>query len=274
MSLKVYSNVSLKRLWWRVMGHWKGYTDMSLKRPQWYVTEKAYVTGHWKGSINMFLLNYRSNYYSLLEPIKVVHQERRMHTHKSETMGSKEPEPWSPRWLRHEHRKDFSGLPPNDPNHDCKPPVDTERPLCQCGLDCTPLMSLDHDMYDMRYWVCPFPTSLFNWGWDTEKPRKVVSVLHLHCIFLIMSSLTIIFSCRVFVLNFSHHHRNRQDVISRTGLMTIWHQRTKSTWRGSRVMNLPWENITVGQAVSSRVYCNLFYFVIKLLFHFPKACQV
>jgi hypothetical protein len=29
----------------------------------------------------------------------------------------------------------------------------------------------------MRYWSCPFPTSPLNWGWDEEKPRKVVSVL-------------------------------------------------------------------------------------------------
>jgi hypothetical protein len=110
----------------------------------------------------MFLLNYESNYYSLLEPIKADHQERRMHTHKLETMGSKEPEPLSPRWLRQERKKDFSGLPPNDPNHDRRPPADIERPMCKCDLDCTPLMSLDHDMYGRRYLACPLPTSPFN----------------------------------------------------------------------------------------------------------------
>jgi hypothetical protein len=41
----------------------------------------------------MLLLNYESNYYSLLEPIKAHHQEISMQTHKSQTMGSKEPEP-------------------------------------------------------------------------------------------------------------------------------------------------------------------------------------
>jgi hypothetical protein len=37
--------------------------------------------------------------------------------------------------------------------------------------------SLVDDTYDMRYWSCSLPTSLFNWGWDKEKPRKAVSVL-------------------------------------------------------------------------------------------------
>jgi hypothetical protein len=54
------------------------------------------------------------------------------------------------RWLRQQHREDFNGLPPNDPNHDRGPPADVERPLCKCDLDCTPLMSLDYDTYDMR----------------------------------------------------------------------------------------------------------------------------
>jgi hypothetical protein len=33
----------------------------------------------------------------MLDPIKAHHEKRSMHTHKSQTMGSKEPEPWSPR---------------------------------------------------------------------------------------------------------------------------------------------------------------------------------
>jgi hypothetical protein len=171
--------------------HWKVYSNMSLKRIIWHV-----------------LLYYRSNYYSLLEPIKAHHEERSMQTHKLEIMGSKEPEPWSPRWLWEQLREDNNGLPPNDPNHDHRPPTDAEIPLCKCDLDCTSHMSLDHDTYGMRYWPCPLPTSPFNWGWDDEKPRKVVLFVHLHCIFLIMSSLTIIFYWRVFALNFSHHRRN------------------------------------------------------------------
>jgi hypothetical protein len=142
----------------------------------------------------MFLLNYRSNYYSLLEHIKAHHQEKNMQTHKSEIMGSKEPEPWSPRWLRQQLREDNNDLPPNDPNHDHRPPGNVEIPLCKCDLDCTSHMSLDHDTYGMRYWSCPLPTSLFNWGWDDEKPRMVVSFLYLCCIFLIMSLVTVIFS--------------------------------------------------------------------------------
>jgi hypothetical protein len=38
-------------------------------------------------------------------------------------------------------------------------------------------MSLDYDMYGMRYWSCPQPTCPFHWGWDEEKSRKVVSVV-------------------------------------------------------------------------------------------------
>jgi hypothetical protein len=121
---------------------------MSLK----VYSEKATVATDWS----------LKNYYSLLEPIKAHHQERSMHTHNSQTMGSKEPEPWSPRWLR-QQQEDFNGLPPNDPNHDHRPPVDAETPLCKCDLDCTPLMSLVHDTYDRRYWACPLPTSPFNW---------------------------------------------------------------------------------------------------------------
>jgi hypothetical protein len=74
------------------------------------------------------------------------------HAHTSVTkMAGKEPEPWSPRWLRQQHREDNNDLQPNDPNHDRRPPADAERPLCKCDLDCTPLMSLEHDTYDMRY---------------------------------------------------------------------------------------------------------------------------
>jgi hypothetical protein len=92
-------------------------------------------------------------------------------------MGSKESEPWSPEWVRQKLREKNNGLPPNDLNHDEKPPADAERPLCKCDLDCQSHMSLDHDTYGKRYWSCPLPTCPFHWGWDEEKPRKVVSVL-------------------------------------------------------------------------------------------------
>jgi hypothetical protein len=71
-----------------------------------------------------------------------------------------------------------NGLPSNDPNHDEKPPTDTEIPLCKCDLDCQSHMSLEHDMYNIRCWSCPLPTCPFHWGWDKGKPRKVVSVPH------------------------------------------------------------------------------------------------
>jgi hypothetical protein len=39
-------------------------------------------------------------------------------------------------------------------------------------------MTLEHDMYGMRYWSYPLPTYPFHWGWDKEKPRKIVCTLH------------------------------------------------------------------------------------------------
>jgi hypothetical protein len=92
-------------------------------------------------------------------------------------MGSKEPEPWSPRWVRQKLREKNNGLPPNDLNHDEKHPADAERPVCKCDFDCQSHMSLDHDTYARRYWSCPLPICPFHWGWDEEKPQKVVSVL-------------------------------------------------------------------------------------------------
>jgi hypothetical protein len=153
---KVYYDVSLKMLWWWVTTHWKGYPDMSLKSLFWCVIEK--------GSMDI---------------------------PSSQTMGSKELKPWSPRWVRQELRRRNNGLPPNDPNHDEKLLVDVERPLCKWDLDCQSHMSLDHETYVMRYWSCPLPTSPFNWGWDEEKPRKVVLVLT--------------FTLQDFALSSSHH---------------------------------------------------------------------
>jgi hypothetical protein len=91
-------------------------------------------------------------------------------------MCSKEPKPWSPRWVRQKLREANNGLPPNDPNHNEKHPTDAERPLRKCGLDCQSYMTLELDTYDMRYKSCSLPTSPFNWGWDEEKSWKVVSV--------------------------------------------------------------------------------------------------
>jgi hypothetical protein len=92
-------------------------------------------------------------------------------------MDIKESEPWSPRWVRQKLREKNNGLPPNDPNHDKKPPVDAEKPLCKCDLDCQFHMNLDHDTYDRSYWSCPQPTCPFHCGWDKEKSRKAVSVV-------------------------------------------------------------------------------------------------
>jgi hypothetical protein len=105
-------------------------------------------------------------------------------------MDSKEPEPWSPMWVRQEVRRRNNGLPPNDPNYDEKPPADAERCLYKCDLDFQSHMSLDHKMYGMRYWFSPLPTSLFNWGWHKEKSQKVISVLT--------------FTLQYFMLNSSH----------------------------------------------------------------------
>jgi hypothetical protein len=79
--------------------------------------------------------------------------------------------------VRQKLRQKNNDLPLNDLNHGEEPLTDTERPLCKCDIDCQSHISLDHDTCGMRYWSCPFPTSPLNWGWDEEKPRKVVSVL-------------------------------------------------------------------------------------------------
>jgi hypothetical protein len=87
-------------------------------------------------------------------------------------MGSKEPVPWSPRWVTEKLREANNGLPPNDPNLDKKPPADAEIPLCKCELDCQSHMSLEHETYGMRYWSCQLPSSPFNWGWEKKKLQK------------------------------------------------------------------------------------------------------
>jgi hypothetical protein len=129
---------------------------------------------------------------------------RRIQTHTPHTMNSKESEPWSPWWVRQKLREKNNGLPPNDPNYDEKPPTDTERPICKCNLDCQSHMSLDHNTYDRRYWSCPQPTYPFHWGWDEEKPQKVLSILTftLH----ILNKVIINHFLRVFTLHSSHHH--------------------------------------------------------------------
>jgi hypothetical protein len=119
----------------------------------------------------MFLLNYRWNYYPLLEPIKACYEERSIRTPSSQTMGSKELEPWSPKWVRQELRRRNNGLPPNDPNHYEKPLTDTERLLCKCNLNCQSHMSLDHEKYGMRYLSCPL-LPLHSIGVGTKRSHR------------------------------------------------------------------------------------------------------
>jgi hypothetical protein len=92
-------------------------------------------------------------------------------------MAKQQPEPWTLRWVREKLRERNNDLPPNDSKRYHKPPAGVEPPLCKCKLGCTSHYSLDYDTYDMRYWACPLPTSPFNWDWDEEQLRKVVSVL-------------------------------------------------------------------------------------------------
>jgi hypothetical protein len=67
----------------------------------------------------------------VLESIKALYEKENYdaYTRRPHTMGSKEMEPWSPRWVRQKLREKNNGLPPNDSNHDEKPPADAERPL-------------------------------------------------------------------------------------------------------------------------------------------------
>jgi hypothetical protein len=136
-------------------------------------------------------------------------------------MGNKEPEPWLPRWVKQKLREKNNGLPANDPNHDEKPLINTERPLCKCDLDCQSHMSLDHDTYGRRYWFCPQPTCPFHWGWDEEKPRKVVSVVTFTFDILNILIINRFVFLRVFMLRSFHCYQNHWDVISNYGLMTI-----------------------------------------------------
>jgi hypothetical protein len=111
-------DMSLKKLPRYVTGNATIMGDMSLKRLPQHVTANATLTGNvslkrlprhiavkvtlmW----HMFLLSYIWGNYSLLEPIKTRHEGRNKHTHKSETMGSKESEPWPPRWVRQQLRE-------------------------------------------------------------------------------------------------------------------------------------------------------------------------
>jgi hypothetical protein len=50
-------------------------------------------------------------------------------------MGSKEPEPWSPKWVREKLREYNNGLPPNDSNHDSKPPAGVVTPCVSNPYD-------------------------------------------------------------------------------------------------------------------------------------------
>jgi hypothetical protein len=134
--------------------HWKCYDDgwwitdkarwCALKRLLWCVTEKAMMMGD--GSLKRLWWQYVLSFYwitygittPVLESIKALHEEENYdaYTCRTHTMGSKELEPWLPRWVRQKLREKNNGLPPNDPNHDEKPLADAERPLFKCGLDC------------------------------------------------------------------------------------------------------------------------------------------
>jgi hypothetical protein len=168
--------MSLKRLQWCMMGHWKGYTDINWKSSNDIVD---YVFTELQMKFLPGTYGYKSRSWG--------RELRGIQFCRPHTMGSKEPESWSPRWVRWKLREKNNGLPPNDPNHDKKPPADTERPLCKRDLDCQSHMSLEHDTYDMRYWSCPLPTCPFHWGWDKVKLMKIVLVPYLRCICLIMS---------------------------------------------------------------------------------------
>jgi hypothetical protein len=130
---------SLKRLPWR-----------QLKRLQWHY--RLCFT-----KLQMKLLSDSSGYKRTLWGREL----RCIQTHRPHIIGSKEPVPWSPRWMRQKLREENNGLPPIDLNHDEKPPADAERPLYKCDLDCQSHMSIDYDTYCMRYWSCPQPTYLF-----------------------------------------------------------------------------------------------------------------
>jgi hypothetical protein len=190
---------------------------------------------------------------------------RRIQTHMPQTMGSKQPETWSPRWVRQKHREKNNGLPSNDPNYDEKSPADAERPLYKCDLDCQSHKSLDHDTYGRRYWSCPQSTCMFHWGWDEEKPRKIVSIvtLILHILNLVIINLFFKW-CLCYALP--------------TAIETIemWFQ-TIDWWlydtEGHRVHGMGEEEQSYHeQGGSSSKLSGVLYFV--LVFHFPKACQV
>jgi hypothetical protein len=141
--------VSLKRSRWWVTGHWKGYTDIHWKGTNDIVD---YVFNEWQMKFLPGTYGYKSRSW-----------RRGIQSCRPHTMGSKELKPWLPRCVRQKLMEKSNGLPPNDPNHDEKPPTDTERPLCKCDLDCQSHMSLEHDMYGIRYWSCPLPTCPFHW---------------------------------------------------------------------------------------------------------------
>jgi hypothetical protein len=107
---------------------------MSLKRLPRHVTGKASLTCHWTGYTDINWKGYNDNvdYVFTYLQMKFLpgtysyksksckRELRRIQTHRPHTMGSKEPEPWSPRWVRKKLREKNNGLPPNDPNHDEK----------------------------------------------------------------------------------------------------------------------------------------------------------
>jgi hypothetical protein len=105
----------------------------------------------------------------VLESIKALHEEENYdtYTRRPHTMGSKELEPWSPRWVRQKLREKNNDFPPNDLNHDEKPPTDVERLVCKCDFDCQSHMSFRPRYVRQEVLVLP----------SAHLPRKVVSAL-------------------------------------------------------------------------------------------------
>jgi hypothetical protein len=105
----------------------------------------------------------------VLESIKALHEEENYdtYTRRPHTMGSKELEPWSPRWVRQKLREKNNDFPPNDLNHDEKPPTDVERLVCKCDFDCQSHMSFRPWYVRQEVLVLP----------SVHLPRKVVSAL-------------------------------------------------------------------------------------------------
>jgi hypothetical protein len=99
-----YCNVRLRRLMWWVTEKPMMMSDGSLKRLPRRQTKKAMTVGQWKCYNHIVAYVFTELQNELLpttgEDIKTCHEGRSIYTRRTQTMGSKEPEPWSPRWVR------------------------------------------------------------------------------------------------------------------------------------------------------------------------------